>query len=322
MIAPGVLNGVLLLIAALQILPFSDIMAKYLSLTLPVLQIIWARFFFHCVITGGITYVRHGRNYLLPNFSKVLVLRSSALCCAVGLFYLTLHLLPITTSLTLWFVAPFILTALAALFLHERVSAFQWFIVAAGFAGILVAIHPQIHTWRWAYSIGLLSGMFYAMFLLSTRFIDPAIPQIVSVYQTGLVGALAGTVAITLIWQAPTAFEWLMLIATGGVAAIAHILIIKAFELSDASTLAPFTYSEIIMATILGYVVFHNAPNLQVFCGLGIIIVSGIALGSRSRWARHRPGLEIALGAGSRWARDRAGLQPEPRARTAPRNTG
>jgi drug/metabolite transporter (DMT)-like permease len=272
------LSAILLLVVALQILPVSDTMAKYMSATLPVVQVIWARFFFHCLATGLFSAVRYGPQALTPTVSMRLVVRSAALFLAVALFYVAIHFMPLTTALTLWFVAPFLLTLMAKLFFKEQVSSIQWVAITVGFAGIVMAIRPTPESWEFTWIIGLLAGFGYAVFLLLTRLIETHVPPIVSVYQTGLVGCLASTIAVVAVWQQPAAGDWPILIAIGVVAAIAHLLIIKAFEKADASTLAPFTYSEVIGAAILGYLVFGDAPDMTALAGLAIIIGSAVAV--------------------------------------------
>ena len=272
------IHGIVLIVLALQVLPFSDIIAKYLSETLPVIQVIWARFFFHCLFSGTYCAVKYGRSSVMPKFSSILFYRSVALFCAVGLFYVSIHNVPLTTSLTLWFVEPFILTAMAAAFFGERVTNFQWAVVLVGFCGILIAIRPDIVEWHWAYIVGLCSGVFYALFLLLTRFIDKDTPQLVSVYQTGLFGCIAASLVVAPFWVTPSIEQLVLLAATGLIAAIAHLLIVKSFELADASTIAPFTYSEILMASVLGYLVFGHVPDIWLYVGLMVIVTSGTVL--------------------------------------------
>lgn len=272
------LTGIFLLVIALQILPISDTLAKYLSASLPVLQVIWVRFFFHCLATGLYSAWRYGPRLLLPNVSRTLTARSAALFFAVALFYVAIHHMPLTTALTLWFVEPFLLTALALLVFKEKIVPLQWLAIAVGFLGIVLVIRPSAETWQWSYLIGLAAGMGYAVFLLLTRVVESRIPAIVSVYQTGLVGCVLSSLAVVPVWQSPSAVQWLQLMATGCVAALAHLLIVKAFERAEASLLAPFTYAEVITATILGYLVFGDVPDRWAYAGLALIILSAIAV--------------------------------------------
>lgn len=272
------LTGILLLVIALQILPVSDTLAKYLSASLPVLQVIWARFFFHCLATGLYSAWRYGPRLLLPTVSWTLTARSAALFLAIALFYVAIHQMPLTTALTLWFVAPFLLTILAMVVFKEKVAPAQWLAIAVGFLGIVLAIRPSADSWHWTYLIGLAAGVGYAVFLLLTRVVESRIPAIVTVYQTGLVGCVLSSIAVIPVWQSPSATQWLQLMATGCVAAFAHLLIVKAFERAEASVLAPFNYAEVITATVLGVLVFGDMPDRWAYIGLAIIILSAIAV--------------------------------------------
>jgi drug/metabolite transporter (DMT)-like permease len=283
------LLGIALLVAALQLLPVSDAGAKFVSLSLPVLQVIWARFFFHCILTGTYCARRYGWRVLVPLLASAVFLRGAALFATVGFFYVTLRHLPMTTTLTLYFVSPFILTLMAVLFFKERVSLLGWCAVALGFSGIVVANPPDLVAFQWAYLTGLAAGCFYAVFLLMTRILDEDLPPTVSVYQTGLVGCIVSTVFVTTLWVSPTPMQWIILVAIGLVAALAHLLIIRAFQHADASTLAPFTYAEVIAAAFLDFAVFGNVPTTGTVLGLVLIVISAIVIAVRVKPRRARP---------------------------------
>jgi len=102
------------------------------------------------------------------------------------------------------------------------------------------------------------------------------VPPLVSVFHTGLIGAVAASVIVVFNWQTPSAWEWALLMFTGAVAAIAHIFVIRAFEKTDASIIAPYTYSEIVMAAVLGYLIFGDRPDIYLVIGCALIIASGI----------------------------------------------
>jgi len=273
------LAGIVSIVVAVQVISFSDAAAKWLSMTLPLLVVLWGRFFFHALFTGVYVGFRHGWRALNPAASGILLARGAALFCAVGLLYATIQRIPLATGLTLWFVEPFVLTLFCYFFLKEKISAIQWAAIAVGFAGVVIAIKPTVAPFDVAYITGLGAGIFYAVFLFLTRYIEGETPPIVSVFHTGLVGAAAASVIVLFDWHAPAAREWGLLMFAGGVAAIAHIFMIKSFEKTDASVIAPYTYSEIVMAAILGYVVFGDRPDSWLIIGCALIIASGIIVG-------------------------------------------
>jgi len=272
------LAGIIAIVAAMQVIAFSDTAAKYLSMSLPLMTVIWGRFFFHALFAGVYVGFKHGARALNPALSKILLARGAALFCAVGLLYATYQRIPLATGLTLWFIEPFILTLLCLWLLKEKVSGVQWAAIAIGFAGVVIAIKPAVAPFDIAYLTGLAAGVFYALFLFLTRFIDGDTPPLVSVFHTGLVGAAAASVLalFSLPASPPTVWEWTLLMFAGGVAAIAHIFVIKSFEQTDAAVIAPYTYSEIVMAAILGYLVFGDRPDAYLITGCALIIASGI----------------------------------------------
>lgn len=270
------LYGIFSIIIAVQLLPFSDITSKYLALSLPLLQVLWGRFFFHALFTGIYTFVKYDLKTLNPLSSYIAVLRGAALLLAVGCLYVTISRVPLTTGLTLWFVEPFFLILLSAVVLKTKIHKIQWISVFIGFAGVVVAIRPIVTPFDIAYVTGLLSGFFYALFLFLTHYIDNKSPKIAQVFHTGIVGAVVCSFATIPVWQTPTINEIGLLMFSGIIAAIAHIYIIRAFEKTKPDILAPYTYSEIIMAAILGYLVFSDYPDIYLIIGICMIIFSGI----------------------------------------------
>jgi len=121
-----------------------------------------------------------------------------------------------------------------------------------------------------------------------TRILDEDLPPTVSVYQTGLVGCIVSTVFVTTLWVSPTPMQWIILVAIGLVAALAHLLIIRAFQHADASTLAPFTYAEVIAAAFLDFAVFGNVPTTGTVLGLVLIVISAIVIAVRVKPRRAR----------------------------------
>ena len=149
--------------------------------------------------------------------------RGAALFLAVGLLYATIQRIPLTTGLTLFFIEPFVLTLLCWFFLKEKISRVQWAAIAVGFVGVVIAIKPVVAPFDVAYITGLGSGVFYAVFLFLTRYIEGKTPPIVSVFHTGLVGAAVASLIVFFSWRTPAVWEWSLLMFAGGVAAIAHI---------------------------------------------------------------------------------------------------
>ena len=104
--------------------------------------------------------------------------------------------------------------------------------------------------------------------------------------QQRFVDTVVFSVLVPSYWQTPTNTDLMLMLAMGLLAALGHYMIIKSFEYAEASVLAPYGYSEIIMASLIGYFVFGNFPDLYSWIGISIIIFSGIYISIRERHKR------------------------------------
>ena len=127
----------------------------------------------------------------------------------------------------------------------------------------------------------------YAVYALSTRKLAGSAPPVVTLTFTALLGAIATSLALPWFWSAPSTPDLLLMAVLGLIAAAGHFLIIRAFEEAPASLLAPYGYTEIVMATTIGYLVFGDFPDAWTWIGIAVVIVSGIYISLRER-RQHR----------------------------------
>ena len=148
---------------------------------------------------------------------------------------------------------------------------------------MLVIIRPGAGAFQFAALLPVAVACFYALYQIITRLISHRSDPLSMLFYTALIGALAMSAIVPFDWQTPTVEQWLMLIAAGFLGGLGHYAIIKAYERSEATLVAPFAYTEIFWATSLGLVVFGDFPDLFTFIGTAIIIASGIYLLHRER---------------------------------------
>jgi len=101
---------------------------------------------------------------------------------------------------------------------------------------------------------------------------------VTSNYLTSLVGCVALSVLVIFNWRTPTLHDALLMGALGGMAMLGHLLLTNAFRFASAATLAPFTYSQIVFAGVVGYLAFDHAPDAGALIGMGVIIASGLCM--------------------------------------------
>ena len=277
------LLGIALVVAGSQLLSMMDGVAKYLAAEYPVLQISWARFVFHVLCVLPVVLWRYGVQWLWPRHIGLQMTRGGLQLSATVFFFASLAYISIVDAVAMVFVAPLIVTLLSPWVLDERVGIRRLVAVVAGFGGILLVVRPGTGIFHWASLLALGAGISLACFLLLTRKMSGSAPAAVTLAFTGLIGALVLSAAMPFVWQPVTLPALGMMMLLGLFAASGHLLIIKAYETSPASLLAPFGYSEIITATVISYVVFTELPDSWGWLGICIVIASGVYI-----WVREQ----------------------------------
>ena len=270
------MRGPILNLSAWLILPIMDAIAKYLSYSLPILQITWFRFFFSAVITGIFIYLFSRKSFVRSKNIKSQVLRGILLLTSSLLFFYAISVISLAKALTLAFICPLIVTALSPYFLKERVGRRRWTAVIVGFIGVLLVIRPGIVEFNWASLASLGTGLCYAIYLIVTRSLKDTDNGLLTLFFTSIFGTIVLSLYLPFVWINPSLNQLLLAVNMGFIAALAHGLIIISYNYSDASKLAPLGYFEIIPNIIIGYIWFSDFPDKYTVLGLLVIILSGI----------------------------------------------
>jgi drug/metabolite transporter (DMT)-like permease len=211
--------------------------------------------------------------------------------------------LPIVDATAISFTAPLITVAMAALFLKERVRMYRWSAVLLGFIGILVMLTPLFGPSLHARAAGTALGLAFAIAgafcnagtVIQTRRLTQTETTSSIVLYFSLICALAGLVTWPLSamlpdwmpqWLVPTWIELAALVTVGLCGGLAHILLTESYRLAPASMLAPFDYTAMVWAFLLGYFFFDELPGAFVFAGAAIIAAAGLFVIWRQRQLR------------------------------------
>ena len=270
------MKAIILNLLAWVMLPIMDGFAKYLSSTIPVLQITWSRYFFTVVIALPVMLIFFRKNFKWTEEPKLQLIRGLLLFCANILFFYSISVISLAKALTLAFIAPLIVTILSPIFLGEKVGVRRWAAVIVGFIGSLIVLRPGFVEINLASFAALGTGVLYGFYLIVTKKLHKSDHPLLTLLLTGVVGAIIGSLVVPSVWVQPTITEWYMMFAIGFFASIGHLFLILSLRYADASKLAPFGYFEIITNIIIGYYFFSHFPDSWTFIGLFIIISSGI----------------------------------------------
>ncbi len=276
--------GIALMLAAMAILPFLDVVAKILGEQgLPVMQVVWARMAFGCLLTLPFALLQGGLSSLAPAMPVVHGFRAAFLIAATGFFFWALHYLPIADTLAIFFVQPLVVTMLSPLVLGEKVGVQRWSAVIVGFIGTLIIIRPGFQELNPGVPMALASGTALAIYMLMTRKIAGSAGAMVTTFHTNLAGTLLTSLVVIFIWETPTASQWVLFVTLAFIAGLGHYLIVRAYDYSEASLLAPLAYTEMIAAVAAGWWFFGDFPDMWTFVGVAILIACAIYISVRER---------------------------------------
>lgn len=223
-----------------------------------------------------------------------------------GMFsnFSALQRLPLADATAISFASPLITVALAAIILKEKVRVYRWTAVVVGFAGVVVMLIPHLDLSLYA-TAGAMSvatvGSLFALFsafcnagtVIQTRRLTQSETTSSIVFYFSLVTALAGLVTLPFAWHTPTGSELVMLIATGVFGGVAHIFLTESYRHAPASVVAPFDYSSMLWALLLGYWLFGELPTGLVYAGACIVAGAGLFV----IWRERQLGLQRAAAA-------------------------
>ena len=279
-------RGVLMMCVAVACFAAMNTFVKELRVQeLPVVEIIWGRYFFHTILVLAL-FPKRIPTLLSGSDKGLQICRSILVLSATACMFTAVGFMPLADAVAITFIAPLLITALSVPFLGERVGLRRWIAVCVGFAGMLVIIRPGGGLFQPAALLPIGVTVFYAMYQIITRMISHRTDPINSVFYTAIVGGILMSAIVPFFWETPTLEQWGMLLAAGLLGGLGHWAIIIAYQRAEAPLVAPFAYTELVWATMLGLTFFGDFPDLWTLVGAAIIAASGVYILQRERQQR------------------------------------
>lgn len=254
-----------------------DAAAKYVSRTYPTTAAVWIRYVVPAVLVGGYLIFTRGRRFAHAPRPGIQLLRGITVVCSTLCFWTALANLPLVEAATVSFIGPTIVVILSTLLLRERPLRSHWIALLMGFVGVLIALRPGFtHTGMGAIA-ALGSALFYSLYLVLTRMVADQADSISLLFHASVIGAMVLTVIAPATARMPSSTaEWVILPALGIFGSLGHWCMIKAYEIADASALAPFMYVQLMISTFYGWLIFNTLPDAFTLLGMGVILASGL----------------------------------------------
>jgi len=276
------LAGVIWVMFAMLWFVSLDTLAKYLMQEYPLVQVVWARFFFHIVIVTALLGKKRAAQVKSRSI-KFQIWRSCLMLATTSLFFTGLQFLPLATATTLMFLSPIFVTVLAIPMLGERVGMRRWVGIALGFAGAMVVVRPGIIEMEWSMVFLIAAALSHALYQIFTRGVRVHDGSMTSLFYTGLVGALVMSLLVPFNWQPVPAPQWPLFVGLGLAGCVGHLCFIRGFQRAQASVVAPFNYTTLVWAVLSGYILFDEIPDRWTLMGASLIIFAGLYIFHRER---------------------------------------
>jgi drug/metabolite transporter (DMT)-like permease len=268
---------------------------RYLGARYPIGEVVFYRSAF-AIVPIVIIYALRGELAATVRTERPFGQATRGAFSIVGMFcnFGALARLPLIEANAISFTSPLISVALAALFLKERVRIYRWSAVTVGFLGVLVVLAPHLSgdelTIAMASTAGV-AGVGYAVAgsitsagaNIQTRWLTQSETTSSIVFYFSLICALAGLATLPFGWLTPTGPEFAVLAAIGFLGGSAHLLLTESYRYAAASVVAPFDYTSMIWALLLGYAMFGETPTLMIVLGSAIIAGAGLFVIWRER---------------------------------------
>jgi drug/metabolite transporter (DMT)-like permease len=176
---------------------------------------------------------------------------------------------------TFYLAGPIYVALLSRPFLGEVITPARWAAIAVGFVGVVIALNPGGAALGWPALIAVGGSLAFAGMMVVTRKLKGTPDTTLVFWQTAAALGL-GAVLAPFAWVTPSLRDFGLLALLGVVAMYAHILTNRALKLAPASTVAPYQYTLIVWAIILGFIVFGDLPSLHTMVGALVIVAAGV----------------------------------------------
>jgi drug/metabolite transporter (DMT)-like permease len=279
-------RGIALILLSTVFLGTSDATSKYLSSTLPSIEIAWIRFLVFALIMvpamlpGTPLYALHSRR---PGLQ---LMRAMALLASSLFFISGLRFLPIAEASATSFVSPLFVTALSIFFLGESVGLRRWVATAVGLIGVLIILRPGSSAFHPAAFFPIVSAFAWACTLIMTRMMSGRERGMTTMTWSSIAGLCILSALVPLVWVAPNWHDILFGIVIGVASTAGQWIVVLAFRYADASVLAPFSYTQLLWVSMLGFLIFGEVPDIWTVSGAAIIVASGLYTAHREHIRR------------------------------------
>ncbi len=270
--------GITLMIVTTVVFAVQDGISRHLGSTYNVQMIVMLRYWFFALFVLSVAQRVSGG---LPQAAKTAhlglqILRGIILAVEIWVAVLAFTLLGLIESHAIFACYPLLIAALSGPVLGEKVGWRRWSAIAVGFIGLFIILRPGTGIFSTLAVLPLLSAILFAIYGILNRYVARKDRAETSFFWTGVVGAIVSTGMGIWYWEPMTGPDWIWMGVLCISGALGHWLLIKSYEVAEASVLQPFAYLQLVFVTFIGLTVFGEELKLNVALGTLVVIGAGL----------------------------------------------
>jgi drug/metabolite transporter (DMT)-like permease len=275
------------MIVTTLVFALQDGISRHLAGEYSVLMIVMIRYWFFAAFVIAIARRQAGsiRAAAATKQPALQIFRGLLLAFEICVMVQGFVLLGLVESHAIFASYPLLVAALSGPILGEAVGWRRWAAIGVGFVGVLIILQPGITVFAPAAIVPLAAALMFALYSLLTRYAARKDSAATSFFWTGTTGAVLLTLIGIWFWEPLTGPDWIWMGALCISGATGHYLLIKCYEVAEASAVQPFAYLQLVFASALGITIFGEVLELNVAIGAGIVIASGLFTVWRARKA-------------------------------------
>ena len=270
--------GIFLMVITTIVFAGQDGLSKYLATEYNVYMVVMIRYWFFAAFVmtissrkpGGVKQVAKTKTPLLQIFRSLLLV--AEMCVTI----LAFTLLGLAETHAIFASYPLIIAMLSGPILGEHVGWRRWLAICVGFFGILIILNPGNGIFSPYALVPLAGAILFALYGLLTRYAGQYDNSSTSFFWTGIIGCIAMTAIGLNFWDPVSQADWSIMLILSASGMLGHFLLIKCYEVAEASAVQPFAYLQLIWASIIGIIIFGEQITTNVFIGACIIVGAGL----------------------------------------------
>ena len=270
--------GVFLMVITTIVFASQDGLSKYLATEYNVYMVVMIRYWFFAAFVmtissrkpGGVKQVAKTKTPLLQIFRSLILV--AEMCVTI----LAFTLLGLAETHAIFASYPLLIAMLSGPILGEHVGWRRWLAICVGFFGILIILNPGNGIFSPYALVPLAGAILFALYGLLTRYAGQYDNSSTSFFWTGIVGCIAMTAIGLNFWDPVSQGDWSIMLILSASGMLGHFLLIKCYEVAEASAVQPFAYLQLIWASIIGIIIFGEQITTNVFLGACIIVGAGL----------------------------------------------